>query len=421
MKVLLSDGSGLTSRQVSTILGRKGHEVHVLCPGGIALTRWTTWVRKVHRVPEFGPDPYLWLQSAIAVMLDEQPQLFICTQEQVAIVSAELDRIRILYPNINIAVPKFESLRIIIDKVLARQTLKELSLPQPESGIANSVEELATFKFLPAYIKTPIGTASAGVRHALTVSDVQRIGAEYEKDGAFVEDGQLLVQKAIRGPLLMISSVFSHGTLVAWHACLRIREGSGGGASVKSSLPLPIIQDHLAKLGRHLEWHGALSLDAILDEGSPKYIDINPRLVEPMNALLSGVDLVQCLIEVSLEGETTKNISKVPVGSIGVDSHQMVLALVGACQQGRYAVFHELAMILFSWGDFQHSTEELTPWKSDPLSFLVVFGLFLMLIVYGPSGAKKMSTGAVSKYALSTKGWKKILKSKMETSLQGVA
>jgi hypothetical protein len=414
MKVLLSDGSGLTSRQVSTILGRKGHEVHVLCPEGLTLTKLTGWVRKVHSVPPFGPDPYLWLTSAVAVMLDEKPQLFICTQEQVAIIAAELHRLKDLGIDIHLAVPEFSSLKAVIDKVLARQTLKDLGLPQPESIVASSEEEVAQSSLFPAFVKTPIGTASTGVKHAETSADLVRVGKEYHKAGSFKNGGQLLVQKAALGPLLMISSVFSHGTLIAWHACLRVREGSGGGASVKSSLPLPIIQEHLIKLGQYLKWHGALSLDAILDEGSPKYIDINPRLVEPMNALYAGVDLVEALIEVSFEGDRPVTVQKVRIGRLGVESHQIVLAMVGAGQRGRRALIDELWMVLFHLGDFRNSVEELTPPKGDIWGYFVVIGLFVILFVHGAPGAKKMSTSAVSKYALSAEGWAEILKNQRE-------
>jgi hypothetical protein len=73
---------------------------------------------------------------------------------------------------------------------------------------------------------------------------------------------------------------------------------------VKSSLLLPIIQDHFIRLGQYLNRHGSLTLDAILDEGSPKYVDINPILVAPMNAFYSGIDLVEALIEATLAGET---------------------------------------------------------------------------------------------------------------------
>ena len=51
-----------------------------------------------------------------------------------------------------------------------------------------------------------------------------------------------------------------------------------------------------------LRWHGALSADVILSRAGVQFIDINPRLVEPVNALASGVDLVRALVEVACTG-----------------------------------------------------------------------------------------------------------------------
>jgi hypothetical protein len=69
----------------------------------------------------------------------------------------------------------------------------------------------------------------------------------------------------------------------------------------------------------------------------------------------------------------------------------------------------ELVMILFSRGDFGHSIDELAPTKDDPMILLVLLGQFLVLVVHDSSGAEKMITVAVSKYALSLEGWKKVL------------
>ena len=58
----------------------------------------------------------------------------------------------------------------------------------------------------------------------------------------------------------------------------------------------------MAALGAFLDWHGALSADVILGPDGPRFIDINPRLVEPVNALASGVDLTGALLEVARSG-----------------------------------------------------------------------------------------------------------------------
>jgi len=153
----------------------------------------------------------------------------------------------------------------------AVDTLKRAGLLQPESvvlGRHNDLEHLVDF--LPGYLKTPIGTASTGVHHVGSEEELRAAVAHFARKGAFDDKGgKLLLQKEIRGPLLMIRSVFSHGRLIAWHSCIRTLEGVNGGASKKISLPLPVVQEDLVALGGLLKWHGALSMDAILFEEKP--------------------------------------------------------------------------------------------------------------------------------------------------------
>jgi hypothetical protein len=90
----------------------------------------------------------------------------------------------------------------------------------------------------------------------------------------------------------MCQSAFDQGSLVAFHANERIAEGASRGASHKRGISLPDVRHFFEVLGSDLQWHGALSADVVLSEDGPLFIDINPRLVEPQNAYLSGVDLV---------------------------------------------------------------------------------------------------------------------------------
>lgn len=68
MRVLLSDGSGLTSRQVATQLAAGGHEVHLVSPDPLCLARFTRHVRRVHAVPPYGRNPFGWLEATLAVL-----------------------------------------------------------------------------------------------------------------------------------------------------------------------------------------------------------------------------------------------------------------------------------------------------------------------------------------------------------------
>ena len=138
------------------------------------------------------------------------------------------------------------------------------------------------------------------------------------------------MQAPVAGPLAMVQAVFARGELVAFHACERVREGAAGGASHKLGLDLPEAREHMAALGAFLDWHGALSADVILGPDGPRFIDINPRLVEPLNALACGVDLVRALVEVATAGTSRPQ----PDGRPGARTHQLLLAVLGAAQQG---------------------------------------------------------------------------------------
>ena len=177
------------------------------------------------------------------------------------------------------------------------------------------------------------------------------------------------MQQPASGPLAMVQAVFAHGELVAFHACERVREGAAGGASHKLGLHLPRAREHMAALGATLDWHGALSADMILGPEGPQFIDVNPRLVEPVNALASGVDLVRALMEVATSGTSRPQ----PDGQAGARTHQLLLAVLGAAQRGsRREVARELRDAALGRGSYRGSREELTPGRRDPLGPLPV-------------------------------------------------
>src|SRR3954447_5777150 len=87
MRVLLSDGSGLTARQCATLLAPAGHKVGVLAPAGLSLTAMTGAVRHRPPVPVFGPDPLGWAQAMLAVLDTGRYDVLLPTQEQVAVIA----------------------------------------------------------------------------------------------------------------------------------------------------------------------------------------------------------------------------------------------------------------------------------------------------------------------------------------------
>src|SRR5581483_4574432 len=163
VRVLLSDGSGLTARQVAAQLFAAGHTVEALSPDRLALTRFTRCVRRVHPVPPYGIDPFAWLDEALAVVAAGHFDVLFPTQEQVAVLARCEHRLRAA--GVRTAVPAFDALARVQDKLSARATLAELGLPQPEGAVVASPEELCAWERFPVFVKTPIGTATTGVRH----------------------------------------------------------------------------------------------------------------------------------------------------------------------------------------------------------------------------------------------------------------
>ena len=428
MLIMLSDGAGLTSRQVATVLARAGHQVEALSPRGLSLCRMTRHVRRVHDVPAVGRDPFGWLGAALAIAGQRGADVLLPVQEQVAVMALERDRIEAA--GLATAVPSFAALAQVQDKVSAYRTLNRIGVPQPPSVIAASAAELVEAAGQagaggpagagrpagaggpagtagpgrPVFVKTPIGTASAGVRRVGSRADLRQLVADYESLGVFAGSGSVLVQQPVAGPLIMVQAVFAGGALVAFHGCERVREGTSGGASHKLGRRLPDVREHMARLGAALKWHGALSADVILGSDGPCFIDINPRLVEPANALASGVDLTGALVEVALTGTARPQPDAAP----GVRTHQLLLAVLGAAQHGRRRdVARELAGAALHRGSYRGSREELTPARGDLLGPVPVTVAGLAALAW-PSIWRQFVGGSAGAYSLTPAAWSEL-------------
>ena len=416
MRVLLSDGAGLTARQCATLLSRAGHEVEVLSAEPLCLCRFTRHVRRVHRVPACGADPFGWLDVALATAGRRGAELLLPVQEQAAVIA--LARDRVLGAGLRTAVPEFASLVQVQDKIAAFRTLARLGLPQPAASVAAGRAELEAAGPLPAFVKTPIGTASTGVRRVATVAELRRLAADYERAGVFAGGG-VLVQRPVSGPLVMAQSVFARGEMIAFHACERIREGAGGGASHKRGLRLPEAASGIRRLGAALGWHGALSADLILTDGGPRFIDVNPRLVEPVNAHRSGVDLAGALVEVAALRPAASPVAEASLA--GVRTHQLLLAVLGAASRGgRRGVVRELRDAAGHRGDYHASGEELTPLRGDATAITPVAVAAATTLAY-PGAWRRFTNGSVGAYALTPAAWQRLLTAWREPALTRVS
>lgn len=395
MRVLLSEGSGLTSRQVAARLGTLGHHVEILSSTPFCLTRFTRHVRALRRVPRFADDPMAWFAAANRVARLRAVDVLLPTQEQVAVLSALRSQLEAAT-----VVPDFAALRRVQDKIEAWRALDAIGIPQPTSVVVRNSNDLAAIRQFPVFVKRPISTASAGVRRATTAEELADAAAAL---GLGAEE--LLVQTQASGPLAMVQALADRGRLVAHHANLRVVEGIGGGAAVKESIHLPKLEEHLQRLVQALDWHGPISMDVIVTDEGPLVIDVNPRLVEPINAFIAGVDLVGAMLELAQGGHPVA----VPEGQAGIRSRQLLLSVLGAAEHGsRVAILRVLIDALRGRGDYKGATEELTPVDGDPIAALPVV-LAVLATLIKPSLWRLFHAGATGPYSLTPDAWRKIV------------
>jgi hypothetical protein len=174
--------------------------------------------------------------------------------------------------------------------------------------------------------------------------------AELHAADAFALGQGILVQQIVAGLVERAQAVFRAGQLIAMHAYRQVLAGAGGGDAVKESVHRPMARTHLARIGERLAWNGALSVDYILpaESDDPRYIDCNPRLVEPMSAFVAGLDLVELLVQVSL-GETPTGARE---SRAGIRTHLGMQALLGCGLRGgtRRELLHEFGRLFMGKG-----------------------------------------------------------------------
>jgi predicted ATP-grasp superfamily ATP-dependent carboligase len=365
MRILLSEGASTSAREAITALGLRGHHVEVCDPDPHCLGRFSRFVRKFHRCPPLGADPQRYLAFVIdrisggtfdvLLPIHEQGLLFAKVHEAIARHAA-------------VALPSFESYRRVHNKLGFSQVLSELDLPQPATRVVTNAKELMDAKRLPMVLKLPVGTASRGVWIVGDDAQLQKAIAEIESVDGF--GNSVVVQDVVHGDHQQCQAVFANGRLLASHAYRQLARGAGGGTSQKESVDHPLVRTHLRRLGEYLRWHGALSLDYIVERpsGTPRYFDCNPRLVEPMSAVFAGLDLVDVLLRVS-RGETDFSVAD---SRSGVRTHQALQALLGcaARQKSRAAVLRECWKLVAGREPYNGSREELTPVTIDWMSLV---------------------------------------------------
>ena len=395
LRVLLSEGSSTSAREAITVLGLAGHMVEVCDPSSWCLGRFSRFVKKFHRCPPLRDDPAGYLAFVEKLLASNRFDVLLPTHEQGFLFARVAERLK---RNAGLALPAFDSYRAAHSKAGFSRLLSTLRLPQPATRIVVSESAVRASIRFPAVIKTSVGTASRGVFIVREAADLDQAAQELTAGAAF--PGEVLVQEFVAGTVEKAQSVFCRGQLLGFHAYRQVAPGIGGGEAIKESVSRPKVRTMLEAIGEKLAWHGALSIDYLVPERdpTPRLIDCNPRLVEPMSAYLAGTDLVGLLLLVSW-GETP---APRPESRTGVRTHLAMQALLGLASRGgtRRDLLRECFRLARGRKPYDGSQEEMTPVRADWLS-AVPLGLTGGLLLARPSAAHSLARGGFGAHLLS--------------------
>jgi predicted ATP-grasp superfamily ATP-dependent carboligase len=393
-KILLSEGSSLSSREAITALGLAGHRVELVSSNPLCLGRFSRFVSRVHPAPASGADPDSYLAAVIDIAGAHRIDALIPVHEQAYLFAAARQK---LPAGLGIALADFAAFEQVQSKASFATLLTQLGVPQPRTDIVRSADEFTAARPYPFFVKAAFGTASAGVWRVGDALARDALLLQLEQQNAFA-DG-LLVQAAVSGSLERTQAVFDHGRLVASHIYRQVVEGPGGGDVLKISVVDAQVRNTVAQIGEALVWHGALSFDYLREDasGTPHFIDANPRMVEPMNAWLSGVDLPGALLQISL-GE--KPVTQAQ-GREGVLTRLGLMGLLDAARQRsrRRDVLREIGLLALGSGRYRGAREELVPLLTDPWC-AVPLGMVGLRLLRDPAAAARFSDTTVAAYSL---------------------
>jgi predicted ATP-grasp superfamily ATP-dependent carboligase len=397
LRVLLTEGSSLSARQAVYALGRCGYHIEVCDPQPLLCqARYSRYVQVCHRCPSFTANPLGYVLFLRQRLREGAFDVLLPVHDQAFLLARFRDPLQELT---GLALPEFPAMERLQSKAEFVRLLVEMDLPHPATVLVRDRPLLERACRYPCYIKLSYSTAGCGVWHIAGPEQLRPVADLLEKMGLLDGGHDVLVQQPAPGTLGVVQCVFQQGKMVGGHCYLARAIGVGGSAQARQSVHHPLVLDHLTRLGAHLGWHGALTLDYLTDPDGrcPAYVDANPRLGEIFNATLSGVNLADLLVQVSL-GET---VPAAQPGIAGIRTHSLLMTLLAAAQEGqsRGKLLAELIRAISGRGQYAGSQDEITRPEEDPLSLLpgaVVAGRLL----FNPRAARRIVRQTVENYAL---------------------
>ncbi|QGJ68727.1 Carbamoylphosphate synthase large subunit [Planctomycetales bacterium 10988] len=420
LKILFTEASSLSARQTLYALGKQ-HDIDLMDSTHLAQCRFSSLRRRFFYCPNYAKDPQRFLRFLGQRLRVEQYDVLVPTHEQVYLLSKVREPLQQL---VHVALPEFNAIQCLQSKANFSRLLTKLEMPQPTVRICQTKEEILQETQFPCYLKRAHSTAGNGVERIENHEELKKTVNRLVKERLIDGKAEYLVQQVAVGVQGSAQAVFQHGKLVGAHLFLSRATGVGGSAAARISAWQPIIGEHLRKLGKHLNWHGAFFLDLFYDSesGQPSYIEANPRIGETVNATLSGNNLAELLVQVSMGKELPEfNPPSGQIIQIKTHSGYMMLLHDALCGVTRRKMVSEVWNRSWSRGWYQNSEDDLTRLWDDIYSVLPMLYLHSWVLMYPPF-AKQFVESTVENYSLSEKALRQIASispSKLYRSLAG--
>ncbi len=391
----MTEGASLSARHSLYALGKQ-HQVDIIDPNPLCQCRFSSLANKWKRSPHFAKQPVEFVRFLAKTLREYDYDVVLPPHEQVYL----LCRFRELIGQLSgIALPDFGVMELMQNKAHFARKLNELSLPQPHTEFIASASDLARDWQYPFFLKLAHSTAGAGVFSVKNRDRLDTLVSELVADGRLGGGSEALVQQPAKGNQATVQAVFDRGRLVAVH-CFDARQlGVGGMSSARTSADHPIVRDHVAQLGRHLDWHGAMFIDYFYDyqTARPEYLECNPRVGETVNAWRSGVNIAEQLVALT----AGDSLGEPVIGNVGLRTQSFLMILITAAYNGasRGELWREWRAWKRGTGIYENAEDELTRPADDPMSRLPLWYIGGQLLLW-PGLAKGIVKQTVDNYSL---------------------
>ena len=211
--------------------------------------------------------------------------------------------------------PSAEHIRVMGDKIAAKETMKRLGVPcvpGSEGGVSELSDalEIAGAIGYPVIVKATAGGGGRGMKVARDAEEMERafLTARAEAKAAFGND-EVYLEKYLERPRHIEVQVFGDGRGGAVHLAERDCSLQRRHQKVLEEAPGPAVTaEERARIGRvcaeavaELGYSGAGTIEFLYEDGEFYFIEMNTRLqVEhPVTEAIFGVDLVREQIRVA--------------------------------------------------------------------------------------------------------------------------